>query len=428
MEYNEVFSVSRSTLIGQQRYGESAGNDKDGDSKPNDFDNPILWSSSPLDSLRMAAVSGGKKKGQQQNQHHPTGNGSDARVTGESVDGYALFSSQRSLDDASVVDSHTEAPAVLLVTNVQTPSLANCRQRDVNGSVEQELVEDKAARHDGDDDDNEATKVGEGRARRWLRLCHCSRELFAVKLFYFAFIGSLGVVFTYSSVFLKQHGLSAFEIGIISGCRPVIGFLSAPVWGALADRYSIRRFLMIGSLLAWLAFFVGFYMVPEPTRRPQCPDSMDPFLQRMKLHRIARRSLGMDANSSSSSDAMFPYGPGDFSTATSSGIREYFSMLVTDSNLDGVTPSLNGSQTTGNDSMLGENEQKMLREDLEWLYDPDSRYRVFIICLMIICSGELFQAPTTAMSDAATLQILGRERIDQYGAQRAWGPIGWAIK
>lgn len=71
-------------------------------------------------------------------------------------------------------------------------------------------------------------------------------------------------------------------------------------------------------------------------------------------------------------------------------------------------------------------EQEQLREDLEWLYEPQSAYRVFIICLLIICGGELFQSPTTSMSDAATLQILGRNQLEKYGAQRAWGPVGWA--
>ena len=70
--------------------------------------------------------------------------------------------------------------------------------------------------------------------------------------------------------------------------------------------------------------------------------------------------------------------------------------------------------------------QRRLREDLGWLYEPHSAYQVFIICLLIICGGELFQSPTTSMSDAATLQILGRDELHKYGAQRAWGPLGWA--
>jgi len=78
--------------------------------------------------------------------------------------------------------------------------------------------------------------------------------------------------------------------------------------------------------------------------------------------------------------------------------------------------------------MLPAAEQEQLREHLEWLYEPESAHRVFIICLLIICGGEVFQSPTTSMSDAATLQILGRDQLDKYGAQRAWGPIGWAAR
>ena len=76
--------------------------------------------------------------------------------------------------------------------------------------------------------------------------------------------------------------------------------------------------------------------------------------------------------------------------------------------------------------LAADTEQERRRENLDWLYEPDSAYRVFIICFLIICGGELFQSPTTAMSDAATLQILGRDELDKYGAQRAWGPLGWA--
>jgi len=106
------------------------------------------------------------------------------------------------------------------------------------------------------------------RFRRWLNICHCERHLFAIKLFYFTFVGALGVAVAYCVVFLKQIGLSPTQIGIISGVRPALGFVSAPAWGAVADRYNIRRFLMLVSLVAWLVFFTGLYFVEAPTRRP----------------------------------------------------------------------------------------------------------------------------------------------------------------
>jgi len=105
---------------------------------------------------------------------------------------------------------------------------------------------------------------------RWLAPWHCERRLFPIKVFYFSFIGAFGVVNSYAVVFLKQDGLSPVQIGVIYGIRPLLGFISAPVWGAIADRYNIRRVLMLMSMLAWLAFFSGLYFVESPTRRVAC--------------------------------------------------------------------------------------------------------------------------------------------------------------
>ena len=213
--------------------------------------------------------------------------------------------------------------------------------------------------------------------RRWIDLCHCRRDLLAIKLFYFAFLGALGVVLPYMAVFLKQLGLSAYQIGIISGVRPALGFISGPLWGAIADRFQIRRILMMISMLSWLGFFVALYMVQSPERVP-CPTVLEPH---RPLYRLRR---GLDDNKTSESGLNTSY----------------------------ISPA----------------DQELLREDLSWMYSPSSLYIVFITCLLLICGGELFQAPTTAMSDAATLQILGREELEHYGAQRAWGPIGWAVR
>jgi len=287
------------------------------------------------------------------------------------------------------------------------------------------------------DVDAEESERGGRRTRRRLELCHCRRELLVVKVFYFAIIGSLGVVLTYTSVFLKQHGLSAFEIGVISGVKPIVAFVSAPLWGAVADRYRIRRYLILVTLLAWLAIFVGLYTVGEPQRRTECPESWQPFLHRTKLHgglpgygiptllelpTADRRAVLSNSSASGNFDAEAlsesnqTKDCGNFVTLRSSSIQQ------------SKCPLNESSSGGANYSVLEVEDQELLREDLVWLYEPTSRYRVLIICLVIIVGGEFLQAPTTAMSDAATLQILGRERLHEYGAQLAWGPVGWAVR
>jgi len=199
-------------------------------------------------------------------------------------------------------------------------------------------------------------------SRRWFHLCHCRRDLIAVKVFYFAFIGGIGVVLPYAAIFMKQLGLSPFQIGVISGIRPVLGFVSGPLWGSIADRFRIRRILMMISLLSWLAFYVGLYFVPAPGRLPSCPEKLVPH----------RGSLQMGES-------------------------------------DPVIYSLDDNITfMGNNSVVYKNlsdaDRNLLLENLSWLYESAGVYKVFLTCLFIICGGELFQAPTTALSDAATLQ------------------------
>ena len=220
--------------------------------------------------------------------------------------------------------------------------------------------------------------------RPWHYLCFCRRDLLAVKIFYFAFMAALGVALPYCAVFLKQLGLSAFQIGIISGIRPVLGFVSGPLWGSLADRFSIRRAMMVVSVLAWLGFFVALYFIPNPERLNYCPADMNPHLVSLRVRR-------------SSDNSSFQ--------SVETNLSHWMN-----STQDGVTGS--GLHWT-------DKEQELLRENLYWLYEPSNLYWTFITCLLVICGGELFQSPTTALSDAATLQILGRDDLHQYGAQRA---------
>lgn len=236
-------------------------------------------------------------------------------------------------------------------------------------------------------------------------LCYCRRDLLPVKLFYFSFVGALGVIYPYLSVFLKQIGLSAVQIGIIAGVRPVLGFVSAPVWGSLADRFNLRRSMLIVSMLAWLGFFVGFYFL-------RAPDLLrTPFPQQPTLHRSHIRFRRTAPSQQQQQQPFY-----DAVTMTT----------VADDN--GSVELFRWNASRCNYSDISAEDKELLKENLSWIYDSSGVYWNFIICIVIICGGELFQAPTTALTDAATLQVLGRENIAQYGAQRAWGPIGWAIR
>lgn len=202
--------------------------------------------------------------------------------------------------------------------------------------------------------------------------------LFFIKIFYFSFIGGLGCVLPFLSIYFKQLGLSPQEIGIISGLRPIVGFLSGPLWGSIADRYNIRRVMLLFSVLAWVGVYVALAFVPPPEELDNCPKDMHPHRDIIKIH-------------------------------------------------PSTNPTHEVKEANGTANITAD-EYEALKESIGWMYSSETVHKVFIIVLLLILLGEFFQSPTTALSDAGTIQALGKENLDYYGSQRAWGTVGWAVR
>ncbi len=68
-------------------------------------------------------------------------------------------------------------------------------------------------------------------------------------LFWFTYMGSLGIVFPYFSLYLRENaGLSGTETGLVLAVSPLVGLFAQPMWGQVADRTGAR-----GRTLVWLA-------------------------------------------------------------------------------------------------------------------------------------------------------------------------------
>ncbi len=69
-------------------------------------------------------------------------------------------------------------------------------------------------------------------------------------LFWFTYMGSLGIFFPYFSLYLRENaGLSGTQLGIILAIPPLIGMIAQPFWGQVADRTGARS-----RVLALLTF------------------------------------------------------------------------------------------------------------------------------------------------------------------------------
>lgn len=82
----------------------------------------------------------------------------------------------------------------------------------------------------------------------------------AIRLYYFFFLGAFSIVMPYLTLFFRRQGMSGVQIGIIGTLSALIGIIFAPVWGSISDRINHpRRLLQIaftGSAISYL--FLGY--------------------------------------------------------------------------------------------------------------------------------------------------------------------------
>lgn len=200
--------------------------------------------------------------------------------------------------------------------------------------------------------------------------CVVEPDLLPFKLFYFSFFGALGAVFPFMSLYLKQLGFSPREIGILAGVRPLLGFCSGPLWGTCADRWRMRRCLLVLSTIGWMAFIMGIgFVTPPRITEDRCQD--------------IGLNISIDGNISVSRNRVLT--------------------------IDEALPS---SYTR-------------LLESRGWMFDSEDLQKVFNIVFVLVILGELVQSPTSSLADSGCLEHLGNKNLNKYGVQRSWGSLGF---
>lgn len=79
------------------------------------------------------------------------------------------------------------------------------------------------------------------------------RALFAPKAYYFCYYAAMACLMPYLALYYRQVGLSGTQIGLLVGVSPIITWLAAPLWGALADSTRRHRQLLIAAMLGAMA-------------------------------------------------------------------------------------------------------------------------------------------------------------------------------
>lgn len=83
-------------------------------------------------------------------------------------------------------------------------------------------------------------------------------RVFPLALFWFVYMGALGIFFPYYSMYLRENlGLSGTQLGLILAIMPLVGIVAQPFWGQVADRTGARSrvlaLLALGAAFGYLA-------------------------------------------------------------------------------------------------------------------------------------------------------------------------------
>jgi PPP family 3-phenylpropionic acid transporter len=85
--------------------------------------------------------------------------------------------------------------------------------------------------------------------RRW----GVDRALLAPKAFYFCFYAASSCLMPFLVLYYSQTGLSGQQIGLLVGISPIVTWLAAPLWGALADSTRQHRTMLTLTMLGTMS-------------------------------------------------------------------------------------------------------------------------------------------------------------------------------
>lgn len=82
---------------------------------------------------------------------------------------------------------------------------------------------------------------------------------FPIALYYFTFLGALGIFWPYFTLYLASVGLSPTEITQVMSVYPLMGLVGPPLFGLLADARRARGWLLRLASFGTLVAFTGFF-------------------------------------------------------------------------------------------------------------------------------------------------------------------------
>ncbi|XP_023225634.1 major facilitator superfamily domain-containing protein 6-like [Centruroides sculpturatus] len=257
-----------------------------------------------------------------------------------------------------------------------------------------------------------------------------NQDLLISKTFYFFFFSAFGSLFPLLAVYFKQLGMNATQSGILIGIRPFVEFLSAPLWGNMADRFRKGKMMLLLSLASWIVFTLALAFIHPPASSCVTFNTTHHILYHPDAER-SKRSANFDEffalndvvietndeNKTEDDDTVELYqryrrqkekynrhsSPPNYVIGKSPNSVEYTLNYDKEHHTSYISPPFSSI-----------------------VYRWEDIQEVFFLLLLLVILGEFFSAPSITLADSATLSFLG-DNTDSYGKQRMFGSLGWGL-
>ena len=204
------------------------------------------------------------------------------------------------------------------------------------------------------------------------------------RLFYLLFEGGSRIFLPYFSIMLKQRGFTPAMFGTMHMLTSLSNFISRPILTYIADRFHLRKHVLVIGLLAWTICYLCITALP--------PDVQD---------------ICLNASSSSPRHAD----------------------PLTDIDYSDVDINLNYHSDQTSKLRLNFNPARLSRKrlsSLDWLYDPSELATLFKVYAVILVVSGVFSCTTRTIFNGEVIASLGKEK-NTYGWYKAFGGLGCTI-
>lgn len=255
-----------------------------------------------------------------------------------------------------------------------------------------------------------------------------NQDLLISKTFYFFFFSAFGSLFPLLAVYFKQLGMNPTQSGILIGIRPFVEFLSAPLWGNMADRFRKGKMMLLFSLFSWIIFTLALAFIHPPASSCVTFNTTHHILYHPDAER-SKRSANFD-NYLAVNEIVMEADAEDNKTEEWEPYQRYRRQKEKYNRHSSPPNYVIGKSPNSLEYTLNYDKE----HHTSYISPPFSSivYRwediqeVFFLLLLLVILGEFFSAPSITLADSATLSYLG-DNTDSYGKQRMFGSLGWGL-